>query len=423
METRKIAVRFTVLGLCVGILCACGVKKAPDKADLEATVNARVEATLHPQMPTEIVLPVGKSTPAPAPKPAEIAQPTLEVNPDAILALRDATGVQMNFNTVRMEIFGEPYPDIFADEQLIGIEQQGLTLLFPIEMVSDYQQDGAAASVVLTNGESIKGSPLSFSITGETALGEVSISGEDIRTLKFNLNQARKIFESPDYQKNKYYYGKNGLTGTVALNSGATLPLKQLQAVERYHGCDTMWIPCKDYSGYRLNDGINIKVGGFESTLELSRTQSINLSSYATPMPVNMKLLSGETIDATRNEENNVWKGIVGTDDRGYLYYIPIEAIHSVTDVRPTSPQSLLIGKWQQNGKQQVIEITDEFFIFYDVPSTNNKQYLKYDFVDDHTIKLDVPDTVPFEFKVDQYTFTIIGADGTVTTFSRISPP
>ena len=88
-----------------------------------------------------------------------------------------------------------------------------------------------------------------------------------------------------------------------------------------------------------------------------------------------------------------------------------------------TQPESLLIGKWQNDSTGQIIEFTEDTYILYDFPAPNNKLNVKYSLLNDRTIQLDLKDSVPFEFTVNEDTFVKSNQDGTVSTYSRIDSP
>jgi len=88
-----------------------------------------------------------------------------------------------------------------------------------------------------------------------------------------------------------------------------------------------------------------------------------------------------------------------------------------------TQPEALLIGKWQNDSTGQIIEFTEDTYVLYDFPAPNNKLNVKYSLLNDHTIQLDLKDSVPFEFTVNEDAFAKSNPDGTVSTYSRIDSP
>jgi hypothetical protein len=216
------------------------------------------------------------------------------------------------------------------------------------DKVGEYQSDGKSATVTLVDGGRVTGSPLAeCTFKGKGALGEVSLSAHDVRSLKFSVPKAKEYFDahssdemSTMYSVLKYAWpDKDKAKAILTLVSGDEIRLQSPVFIfeESLGGCDDSYIPCKPFhsTDWAGKGGMPVKYGTMEVELDFKKTQSIELSDRAkpatTPPGFTVTLLGGEKIAATLNlDKGSKAIGLLGTTENGFAH-VPMDRIKSIT--------------------------------------------------------------------------------------------
>ena len=273
-----------------------------------------------------------------------------------VAAVTDASGTVSNLKTLSIECpesghglrYQAPFLDaIYKDLHAIPLLQQdGSAVFAALDRVKEFTSNGKTGTLTLLNGKALEGKPLSgCRISGDSALGRVTVPLEKVRTLKLNGEELKKSETSKQgIQRVATALKQYNAKATVLLRSGKTIGLQNMALVYEEWGHDTSWLPPKSYTTWKLMGEIPVKYGESAVKLSLTKIQSLEVSARKPSEPkaattLHVKTTDGQEIDVTVNSGRGIlpdeddWFtaiGFLGITEDGYAH-VPFLAIKSLT--------------------------------------------------------------------------------------------
>lgn len=280
----------------------------------------------------------------------------LKIEKSAIVSIRDIQGAEVNlttYNSVCQEhkeefnYDGRWLDDVFVSQKVIPVklENDNYALIY-IDFIDEYYFDGRTSTITLTDGKVIRGTPVSdYNITGESALGEITIPVSNIHVAKFNAELANKYITENAYEGvrlKKYEAGKywpmqfDGKIEIITTNDSLQVINAPL-LIYNMSGCDDNYIPCKSFSVWKLTNKLPLKYGTLKTMLNFNDIKEIHLNRTGEDIISNVFLKNGKTLNNAiiYNGQNSIEPeyctviGFIGTFSKGLLY-IPIENVKNV---------------------------------------------------------------------------------------------
>jgi hypothetical protein len=269
----------------------------------------------------------------------------LIVEDTAIVCIRDIRGAEVQLYTYlskclenrdEIDYQGAWLREVFEESDVLPVRKfSGLIHMIEISQISEYYFDGEKASISLNNKMTVDGYPVGdYSISGRSALGEVSLMVTDIHMAKFNSNAipklknknskytASKAYE--DSKKIKIYYDGGYWPGETASQirivtlDDQTELINQPVFVYQLNGCDNGWIPCKPFTTWKITDCLPIQYGMIKTKIKLSEMKSVTFSYSNDSLLAEVTMAGGKTISGS-----SVYQG-AGLLDNDFSYLVGI---------------------------------------------------------------------------------------------------
>jgi len=285
----------------------------------------------------------------------ERPQKQLIVDDSAFVNILDIKGVEINLmsynsvcseNSEGIDYQGSVLRGIFEQLHVFPIEKlSGGVGLYFIEQIDEYYFDGKNASILLKNGELIKGFPVKdYTISGRSLYGDISLNMENINFVKFNKKTPKDI----NYKVKVLLYTYLGLSDRshdwpvdfdkenieTICQSNLSEKINAPVFIYRENGCDDNWIPCKPYTIWAMSDFISVDYGTATARVNIKDIKLANLSSkkgrYGKEFYFDFTVQNNRILKNVKEHvDNHNIIGILGLSKNGILF-LPIDKIKQI---------------------------------------------------------------------------------------------